>query len=356
MNVVRRIASVSDRMIERLTKAGLLILAIGIPVFGVFYYLDQRVDAGPKLVDRQVAAAEAAVRKQPGNIALRIGLAQFYQEAKQFDGALGQYDEILKGDAKNKSALLGRGHVLVQKGDDERAAAAFQQVIAVSKDGEFAGSDSQLQEAYYNLASVRLEQGQDAQAVQAVEAALRIDPTDADAFYLLGTAAIKAGQPARAVVALRQATRFVPTGWCPPYEELTRAYTALGRAPQAAYASGMTALCQERPAEARRLLEPLVTGPVAIDAMTGLGMVAESAADPTVAPRRGPPGRELTWPLHKPRVLRRRDARRLPAPGPVSGLPSRTLRGCGGDVGTRSPPCSSSDRWSPCSWCWSACT
>lgn len=279
MNVVRRIASVSDRTIERLTKAGLLILAIGIPVFGVFYYLDQRVDGGPKLVDRQVAAAEAAVRKQPGNVALRVGLAQFYQEAKQFDGALGQYDEILKADAKNKGALLGRGHVLVQLGDNERAAAAFQKVIAVAKDGEFAGSDSQLQEAYYNLASVKLTQGQDAQAVEAVEAALRIDPTDADAFYLLGTAAIKAGQPARAVVALRQATRFVPTGWCAPYEELNRAYTTLGRAPQAAYAGGMTALCHNQPAEARRLLEALVTGPVAVDAMTGLAMTAESEFD-----------------------------------------------------------------------------
>jgi tetratricopeptide (TPR) repeat protein len=279
MNMVRRIASVSERTIERLTKAGLLILAIGIPVFGIFYYLDQRVDGGPALVDRKVAAAEAAVRKQPGNVTLRIALAQYYQDAEQFKGALGQYDEILKADAKNRSALLGRGHVLVQMGDNEPAAAAFQQVITAAKDGEFAGSDSQLQEAYYNLGSVRLAEGQDAQAVNAVESALRIDPTDADAFYLLGTAAIKAGQPARAVVALRQATRFVPTGWCEPYVELNRAYTALGQAPQAAYASGMTDLCNKKPADARRKLEPLVTGPVSIDAMTGLAMTAEADSD-----------------------------------------------------------------------------
>lgn len=279
MNVVRRIASVSERTIERFTKAGLLILAIGIPVFGVFYYLDQRVDGGPSLVDRNVAAAEAAVRRQPDNVALRAALAQFYREAKQFDGALAQYDEILKTDAKSNGALLGRGHVLVQLGDNERAAAAFQQVIAAAKGGEFASSNPQLQEAYYNLASVRLTQGQAAQAVDAVEAALRIDPTDADAFYLLGTAAMKAGQPARAVRALRQAILFVPTGWCAPYEDLNRAYTALGSAPQAAYAVGMTALCHNKPAEARRQLEALVTGPVAVDAMTGLAMAAESESD-----------------------------------------------------------------------------
>lgn len=279
MNVVRRIASLSDRTIVRLTKAGLLILAIGIPAFGVFYYLDQHVDGGPALVDRKVAAAEAAVRKQPGNVALRVALAQFYQDAKQLDPALAQYDEILKGDATNRAALLGRGHVLVDMGENDRAAAAFQQVIAAAKDGEFAGSDMQLQDAYYSLASIRLAQGKTGEAVDAAEAALRIDRTDADAWYLVGDAALKAGRTARAVEALRRATLFVPTGWCAPYEDLVRGYTALGRAPQAAYAGGMAALCHNKPAEARRQLEALVAGPVAVDAMTGLAMVAETESD-----------------------------------------------------------------------------
>jgi hypothetical protein len=41
----------------------------------------------------------------------------------------------------------------------------------------------------------------------------------------------------------------------------------------------MTDLCNKKPADARRKLEPLVTGPVSIDAMTGLAMTAEADSD-----------------------------------------------------------------------------
>jgi len=47
---------------------GVLVLVIGVAAFGVIYYQDQHVDAGPSLVGRQIAGAEAAVKKEPNNV------------------------------------------------------------------------------------------------------------------------------------------------------------------------------------------------------------------------------------------------------------------------------------------------
>lgn len=279
MSPLRRISAASDRTLRRLTRAGLLILLIGVPLFAVFYYLDQHVDAGPSLADRRVEVAEQQVEKKPDNVTLRLGLAQAYLMAGRPDDALTQYDEMLKVQPGHRVALLGRGDLLRERGDLPGAAEMYIKLIGPAAKGEFAGADTGLAAAYYGLADVRLREGKAKEALGTLERVLEIDATDADAWNLLGSAALRAGAPARALEAFRQAVQFVPTGWCEPYAGMSSAYAALKQAPGVEYARGMQDFCEGRPADAERRLSALASGPMALDATLGLGMIAEVRQD-----------------------------------------------------------------------------
>jgi tetratricopeptide (TPR) repeat protein len=276
MKQTRRNTSVSDKAMTRLLRLGFLTLTIGALLFGGMYYQDQHVDAGPSLVGRQIEGAEAAVKKAPSNIAVRLQLAAAYTSDKRPDDALKQYDEILKADKANRSALLGRGGALMAKNDLKGAAAAYHKITGASHKGEFAGADPQLQEAYYYLGSIALKENKTKVAIRELQAALNIQRSDSDALYLLGVARLRDGAPQLAVDSLKQALLFVPTGWCEPNTQLALAYGKLGKAPQASYSGAMADFCNKKPAQAKSRLKTLTAGPVAVDALLGLALIAET--------------------------------------------------------------------------------
>ena len=264
---------------SRMLRLGVLALAVGVVVFGGLYFKDQRVSAGPSLNERQTQSAEQAVRKEPGNIGARLALAKVYRSDKRMDDALKQYDEVLKAEGNHRSALLGRGAVLMAKGDLKDATAAYHKITGAAVKGEFAAQDVQLAEAHYFLGSIALTESRTKDAVSELQAALKVDRTDSDALYLLGVARLKGGEAQLAVDSLEQALLFVPTGWCEPYSELVKAYGKLGSVPQATYSGAMLEFCQKRPAEATSQLKTLTAGPMAADAMLGLGLIAETASN-----------------------------------------------------------------------------
>ena len=276
MKQTRRTTSVSDRTTSWLIRLGVMALAAGVLLFAGIYYQDQHVNAGPTLIGRQTQAAEAAVKKAPGNIGARLALAASYRSDKHLDEALGQYDEVLKSDKANRFALLGRGGVLIAKGELKAAAISYHKIADANRKGEFAGADPQLEEALYYLGSIALKQGNAKEAITQLQAALKIVRSDSDALYLMGVAQLKNGQPKLAVDALKQALLFVPTGWCEPQTQLALAYGKLGQAPQATYAGAMANFCNKKPADAKLQLKTLITGPVKVDALLGLALIAET--------------------------------------------------------------------------------
>lgn len=276
MKLSRRTTPVSDKAMTWMLRLGTLALATGVLLLAGIYYQDQHVNAGPSLIGRQIEGAEAAVRKTPSDIGIRLQLAAAYQSNKQSDEALKQYDEILRAEGSNKTALLGRGGVLLAKGDLQGATVAYHKITNAARTGEFAGADPQLAEARYYLGSIALKQGKAKEAIVELTAALKVDRTDSDALYLLGVAQLKAGAPNLAVVALKRAVLFVPAGWCEPYSQLALAYGRLGQTPHASYASAMTSFCQKKAADAKRQLKTLTTGPVAVEALLALGLIAQT--------------------------------------------------------------------------------
>jgi tetratricopeptide (TPR) repeat protein len=255
------------------------VLVVGVAAFGVIYFQDQHVDAGPTLVGRQIAGAEAAVKQTPNNITFRLQLASAYLQDKRPDDALNQYDVVLKAAKGNRQALLGRGQILIAKGDLKAAYVTYHAITDLAAKGEFSGADPQAQEAHYYLGQIAVTQGNTKVAITELQTALQMDATDSDALYLMGLARLKEGSTKQAVDSFKQALTFVPMGWCEPYTQLKAAYGKLGNAPEATYAGAMANFCHKKTVEAKRQLNTLTTGPVEIDALLGLGLIAETESN-----------------------------------------------------------------------------
>jgi tetratricopeptide (TPR) repeat protein len=268
----------SDRTLDKAVRILALAVPIGFLVFGAFYWLDRHPAAGPSLQDRAVAAAEQAVRDSPNDLAVRNHLAAAYVTADRLQDGIEQFTLVLQSVPANRAALLGRGLAYMQLLSYDDAATDFQALVDVSA-GEFSATDPQLEQAYYELGVAELARGQAGAAVAAEESALAIDGGDADALYTYGTALVQSGNPTKGVTALRRALEFVPTGWVEPYQALATGYAALGDTPGTNYANAMVALCQGRVDDARRALESLTAGPMQIEALLGLAIVAQQSGD-----------------------------------------------------------------------------
>jgi tetratricopeptide (TPR) repeat protein len=268
-----------DQLLDRLVWVLALVLLIGVPAFAIFYWVDRHPDPGPSMVERTVVAAEEAVRQAPSDLAARNRLAAAYVSAGRYDDGITQFGEALVLSPDNRAALLGRGIAYRLSDRLDLALADFERLVTVSAGGEMAGMDPQLQQAYYEIGLIDLKQGRPAEAVTALESALRIDSTDADSLYEYGSALIETGEASRGIEALQRAVAFVPSGWCEPYYRMVDGYTALADAPGAAYANGMVAFCEGRLDTAKQQLAPLTSGAYRIDAWLGLALTSAASGD-----------------------------------------------------------------------------
>jgi tetratricopeptide (TPR) repeat protein len=279
MHMTRSVKNPSDRTINRLIIGSILVLAVGIPLIGVLYVLDQYRDPGPTMAERAIESAEKAVRETPNSVSARFALAELYATQGRTQDAIAQYDEILKASPGQAAVLIGRGQAYATIGQTDAAAADFQAVIDAKKDSEMASTDRQLATAYYDLGSLELQRGDAKKASDLLTQAVAINTTDADTLYMLGKALIATGDTKTAIEAIRLAVALVPTGWCEPYAELSAAYAAAKDTAGTAYANGMGAMCAGRTDEARTALTDATKGAYALDAYVGLGLLNEGAGD-----------------------------------------------------------------------------
>jgi tetratricopeptide (TPR) repeat protein len=268
-----------DRRLKRFVKIGSIILAICLVAFVGLYLKDQLVIGAPSIVDQQIARAEAAVRQSPNNVAARLSLAVAYEEKNRLDDALAQYGEILKVDPANLDGIMGKGHALLTKGDLDGATVEYTKVVESKRTGEFAGADTRLQASYYYLGVIALKQGKPPLAIERLDQALQIEPTDSDAMYQIGLAQAQLGNHAGAIAMFKKALTFVPTGWCEPYQQIKASYTALNQPEEASYSAAMDLYCQKKPDQAKQQLTALTSGAAGVDAMLGLALIAQVEKD-----------------------------------------------------------------------------
>jgi tetratricopeptide (TPR) repeat protein len=260
-----------------------LLFVVVLVAFAAFYAIDRfRAPAAP-IVDRERAVLEEAVRADPADIAARGQLADIYLAAERYDEAIAQYSEIIATGKADKPGYASRARAYELKGELDAAVADYTKVVALTKDTEMANVDPVLEGAYYGLGAIALQQDRAQDAVDFLSKALAIKRSDADAMNLLGAAYVKVGQPDKAIVALSKAIEFVPIGWADPYLSLQQAYTAGGDRDLAEWAGAMADLAAGDTAAAESRLVAISSGPAAVRATVGLGLVMESKGDSPAA-------------------------------------------------------------------------
>lgn len=271
------------RALKRLLKIIVVFTVILVVVFGVIYYLGQHQASAPSIADQGVAAAEAAVKEKPNDVAGRLGLATTYARAGRNEEAVAQYDEVLRVDPKNRGALLGRGTLWFRTGEYAKAKDDLTAFVGGSGTGEFASGDPQLEEGYYFLGAAELQLQDPTSAATHLQSALQIDKSDADAWDALGTAQVALQQYSEAANSFQRALVFIPSGWCDPYAGLKTAYTGLSDAQGVEFADSMRQMCEGDTDAAVARLSTMTKGGFRIPSMLALGLAAEKSGDMAAA-------------------------------------------------------------------------
>ena len=269
-------ARTQSRSLDRLVKALVLALVVAVMSFGAYYYFDRRGTASPDLHDRAIEQAQQAVKADPGSAAARLALADAYLERNYHAEAIAQYDSALQLDDTLTDAHRGLGISYFEQSQFAQAEQELRKVIDGRKAGQFANTDKALAEAYYFQASAQVSQQRPADAIPALESALRIDRADADAWQLLGAAYLASSKPDEAVKALKQAVLFAPK-YPEAYQALARAYGDIGDAPRARYAQAMVLYSQGNNDQAIADLRAVTSANSDVwEAWTGLGLAHEA--------------------------------------------------------------------------------
>jgi tetratricopeptide (TPR) repeat protein len=250
------------------------LLVITVVGFAVYYAVDRSGSGVSGIGERELAAAEQAVRDDPTNITNRLVLADVYFGRQRYNDAATQYRAALAINGNSTLAHVGLGRALIETGDPAAASKNFQAVVDLSQDEDISGQ--LVESSYYYLGTIALDQGDPAKAAEHLKKATELERTDSDAWFLLGTAYLEAGKLEEAIDSLGQAILFVPN-FTEAYETLATAFDQQGAAGGALYARGMADYSNgDMDAAAEKLELAIKAAPKLPQAHAGLGLVRES--------------------------------------------------------------------------------
>ena len=173
-------------------------------------------------VERDLAAAEVAVRERSSDSAAWQALAYAYVRAGRFDDAI-EVSRRGRTTTGAKVLLLSEADALRSAGRHEDAIAVYDEAVAALSEEESAAvaarkkqgivtpsSNASLVTAFYGRALSRSETGDTKGAIADVKRALEFGPQQSALFASLGELYEKAGETAKAEAAYREALRFIP--------------------------------------------------------------------------------------------------------------------------------------------------
>lgn len=252
------------------------ILAIVAIVAGTTWAVAVARGSSQTLLDVTLAQLEEDVQKDPQDVQKRLAVAIAYSARGYNGAAIDQFQEVLRLEENNQTALMGLGRSYMDQGDTEKALEPLLKVAELNKDNPFRRTIEQLEAVYYDLGMIYLEQKEPATAAEYLLQALEINSADADAWHQLGRAQQAAGQFDAALSSYEQAVRFVPD-YADVYRRMARIYAELGRTAEHRYATGMVELSERAFDRALTDLEEAAKQkPDLAEAHQGLGMVLES--------------------------------------------------------------------------------
>ncbi len=269
---------------EKMLRRMVVWLAVAVGVvfltFGGYYYWDRYIRLGDQSpIERDIAALEEAVREDPQDPDRRVALAEYYLGKGMYQDALQQATQVLQAYPDNDRAMLVQGIAYVRMQEYEQAVEPLTAFIDVRKDSPMAATDIALETAYYFLGESYLMLNRPQEAIAPLEAAIKIERTDADALYQLGVAYLQTDQPEAALQYLERAVRLVPD-FTEAYSAMIDLYDTLGQADYVAYARGMQAFSVGDYETAKTHLEYAAQAlPDFAPAYVGLAMAYERLGD-----------------------------------------------------------------------------
>lgn len=274
----------STLAIHRAAWITLAAFLITLTAFAGYYAWDRYLhpnDRSP--TELQIASMEKTVHDNPQDAEAHLVLAQSYLVAGQNAQALSQAEQVLNLDPENSDALLQAGLAYVRMDQPETALAPLEKLVARHRDRPLAGADKLLETAYYYLGESYLALDRSAEAISALEAALAINPVDANALYQLGLAHQASGQPELALEQYHRAVQLVPD-YAEAYHSMSQCYAFLQQAEYEAYAHGMESFAHQDYAQAVLQLEKATDAlPDFAPAFWGIGLAYERMGRPDVA-------------------------------------------------------------------------
>ncbi len=257
-------------VIVRLALLGLLVAA-GVTMWA----LVSAGGSGQTLLDATLTELEEAVRKDPQSVDARLSVAIAYSARGFNDSAIEQFQEVLKLEENNQTALMGIGRIYLAQGKDDRALEPLLKVVDLNKDNPFRFSIEQLEAVYYELGTIYQRKGDYAQAATYLQAALQVNPVDADAWYVLGQTQQQAGEFEKALEAYHRSVRLVPD-YVEAYRAMAEIYRLTQEKGKEKYATGMIHLSGRSTEDALKDLQQAVAlEPELAEAHEGLGLTME---------------------------------------------------------------------------------
>jgi len=278
--LLQRIRLSNARDIRRAIRFMAAILVISVTLFGGYYYWDRYIHPGDKSpLELDIERMEQAVSENPSDPQARMVLAEYYMRKGKYSEALDQTSQVLNLYPDHEAALLISGVTCVHMDQPDASLDSLEKFIELRKDRPSAGMDTALETAYYFLGESYVKLNRPAEAISALEAALTINPTDADAIYQLGLAHQANGQPELALEHYHRAVRFVPN-FVEVYNSMIESYSSLEQPDYVVYAGGMQALCLQDYETAQIYLDIATQAlPDFAPAFLGLGLAHEKAGN-----------------------------------------------------------------------------
>ncbi|MBL8009189.1 MAG: tetratricopeptide repeat protein [Flavobacteriales bacterium] len=157
--------------------------------------------ASPGGLAEQLAALEQRIVADPANAALYAERARLYTAADSLRQAFKDWERAIAADSTNATYRMERGDLYYRQTMVDRARAEFERAIALAPDRP----DPRLK-----LAEIELVLRHYREAMELVNAALRMDPNLAKGYYLKGWIYKEAGDTALAISSLRTAVEQDP--------------------------------------------------------------------------------------------------------------------------------------------------
>ncbi|MBY0527314.1 MAG: tetratricopeptide repeat protein [Gemmataceae bacterium] len=154
-----------------------------------------------RVLDQNIAAATAVIRKQPASAAVYVQRGNAYFDKGEFDRARADYSEAIRRNDRDAVAYRNRGMTYAQQGDSGRAIADYDEALRWAP---------RHAATYHNRGLAHAQKGEFARAVADLTEALHLDPHNATAYSDRGFVRARQRDDARAIADYDEALRRAP--------------------------------------------------------------------------------------------------------------------------------------------------